>query len=547
MKLIYLLVRSSKRSFFWAMLSGTISGASLPLIIKLIGDAIENQMPDQTTFILQFVGLWLCFGIFNQISVYTSIQLTNNAMFEMRMRLVDRVLKSSFQKIEHDILKVISVFTHDIVTITLTINRMPALLTALATVLGCFVYLIILSWKLSVLIGILIFSIYLTMKLILPRAKFYADKTRGIWDQLFHYFEGLLYGLKELMLNRELRQSYSGDFLPNLFTKQNKYSLKQSMLFALSTRSVELILFLGIAAILVAINQTGFVEFSFFGKFLMVILFILSPLATLSNFINDFKKTEVAINKIENIEETLASSIFVDGQTKELEPSKNELPLIELVDIKHKYFNIEEDESFELGPINMTIQKNEVIFLVGGNGSGKTTLAKILVGLYLPESGTVRYNGQTLTPEFYDSYRNKISANFTDQYLFQTLSHISDEVLEEHGHKYLEKLELTKKLKITDKKFSTTSLSQGQKKRLSLITSLLEDKEIYLFDEWAANQDPHFKNIFYHYLLPDLKLRGKTVLVISHDESYFGHGDRIVVLEDGHIKEKMPVKNKVES
>lgn len=470
-------------------------------------------------------------------------------MFELRMRLVDRVLKSSFQKIEHDILKVISVFTHDIVTITLTINRMPALLTALATVLGCFVYLIILSWKLSVLIGILIFSIYLTMKIILPKAKHYADKTRGIWDQLFHYFEGLLYGLKELMLNRELRQSYSGDFLPNLFTKQNKYSLKQSMLFALSTRSVELILFLGIAAILVAINQTGFVEFAFFGKFLMVILFILSPLATLSNFINDFKKTEVAISKIENIEESLASSIFLEGEIMELEKAKDneELPLIELVDIKHKYYNIEEDESFELGPINMSIKKNEVIFLVGGNGSGKTTLAKILVGLYLPESGTVRYNGQTLTAHLYDSYRNKISANFTDQYLFQTLSHITDEVLEEHGSKYLEKLELTKKLKITDKKFSTTTLSQGQKKRLSLITSLLEDKEIYLFDEWAANQDPHFKNIFYHYLLPDLKLRGKTVLVISHDESYFGHGDRIVVLEDGHIKEKMPVQNKVES
>lgn len=542
MKLIYLLIKSSARHFWLAIFAGVLSGTCTTFMINLINENIELEIPDLTSFILQFIVFWVVFGVSNQVAVYFSIKLTNQAMYEMRMNLVNQVLQSSFQKVEHSILKVLSVFTQDIIIITNTINRMPALLTALSTVLGCFVYLIFISWKLFLGFLMMIIIVYSIMRVLLPKVKYYADKTRGVWDELFEYFEGLIYGLKELMLNKHLRESYSEDFLPSLFIKQNFYALRQSMIFALSNRSVEIVFFLGLATILVAIKQTEFVTFTLFGQFLTVLMFILSPLSTLSNFINEFKKTEVAIDRINDVENTLKSSNFLKGDRKQLTVRKSENPIIELKQVRHKYFNIEEDESFELGPIDIAIKRGEVIFLVGGNGSGKTTLAKIIVGLYEPEGGKVSFAGQELTKQTYDDYRNRISANFTDQYLFQTLSHIEDEVLESHSEKYLESLELTKKVKIKEKKFSTTSLSQGQKKRLSLLASLLEDKEVYLFDEWAANQDPHFKNIFYHDLLPDLKRRGKTVLVISHDESYFGDGDRVIVLEDGHIKEKKPVK-----
>jgi putative ATP-binding cassette transporter len=88
---------------------------------------------------------------------------------------------------------------------------------------------------------------------------------------------------------------------------------------------------------------------------------------------------------------------------------------------------------------------------------------------------------------------------------------------------------------IRNGQFSTTALSQGQRKGLALMTAYLEDRPFYLFDEWAADQDPHFKEIFYTQLLPELRSRVKSVLVITHDDKYFGLADRIVKLDYGKI------------
>ena len=93
---------------------------------------------------------------------------------------------------------------------------------------------------------------------------------------------------------------------------------------------------------------------------------------------------------------------------------------------------------------------------------------------------------------------------------------------------------MTHKVKVADGKFSTVNLSTGQRKRLALVSAYLEDRPIYLFDEWAADQDPVFKRVFYTELLPELKSRGKTVIVITHDDAYFNCADRVIKLEDGH-------------
>ena len=82
---------------------------------------------------------------------------------------------------------------------------------------------------------------------------------------------------------------------------------------------------------------------------------------------------------------------------------------------------------------------------------------------------------------------------------------------------------------------SSTDLSQGQRKRLALLTAYLEDRPIYLFDEWAADQDPEFKEVFYHQLVPELRALGKTIIVITHDDRYFHLADRRLRLADGRV------------
>jgi putative ATP-binding cassette transporter len=67
------------------------------------------------------------------------------------------------------------------------------------------------------------------------------------------------------------------------------------------------------------------------------------------------------------------------------------------------------------------------------------------------------------------------------------------------------------------------------------MAAYLEDRPVYLFDEWAADQDPLFKEMFYREFLPELKSRGKTVIVITHDDRYFPVADRIIKLENGQV------------
>lgn len=174
------------------------------------------------------------------------------------------------------------------------------------------------------------------------------------------------------------------------------------------------------------------------------------------------------------------------------------------------------------------------MFIVGGNGSGKSTLLKLLVGLYYPLSGSIYINDKLLESDDYIHYRELYSTIFTDFHLFERLYGIED-VDYRRVDELLKTMGLSKKTTFKNNGFSNTDLSTGQKKRLAYIASVLEDKQIYIFDEWAADQDPEFRQYFYEILLKDLKSKGKTVIAVSHDDRYFFAADKIIKIEYGRI------------
>jgi putative pyoverdin transport system ATP-binding/permease protein len=266
----------------------------------------------------------------------------------------------------------------------------------------------------------------------------------------------------------------------------------------------------------------------------VMLIFMVGPLQVLVSRVSGFNLAEVALQKIEDLERNLTA--LPADVAMQHEP-RGKFKRLDLIDITHGYRCGGEIDNFIIGPLSLSLVPGEVVFLVGGNGSGKTTLAKLLVGLYVPADGETYLNGQIIIDSNREYYRQQFSAIFHDFHLFDRLLGFDGPELDRDARKYLAQLQLDHAVEIKDGTFSTTKLSQGQRKRLALLTAYMEDRPIYVFDEWAADQDPVFKRIFYHNVLPELKARGKAVLVISHDERYYNIADRIIKLDCGRIVE----------
>ncbi|MBV8199661.1 MAG: cyclic peptide export ABC transporter, partial [Acidobacteria bacterium] len=394
------------------------------------------------------------------------------------------------------------------------------------------VYLGWLSWRLLSVLSLFIVLGIVCYQLPVKWALRRQRQARKEADTMFRYYRGVLDGTKELKLHAARRAGFLSrlDVTGRAFQGHNVsaatiYSSAASFGQMLAFVVVGLVLFLSWRVVPGLSREvlTGYA---------LVLLYLTTPLQVMLEVLRDLAAAEVALRNVEDLGFSLLD--------KDKEQAAPPAPAarwrsVELRRVEHRFAQDGQDDLFTLGPIDFTLHPGELVFLVGGNGSGKTTLAKLLIGLYQPEAGQLLMDGEAVWDAGVESYRQHFSVVFSDFYLFETLFGLENAELDAKARAYLERLRIANKVKVQDGTLSTTQLSHGQRKRLALLTAYLEDRPIYVFDEWAADQDPAFKDVFYLQLLPELKARGKTVLVISHDDSYYGVADRIVKLDYGRI------------
>jgi putative ATP-binding cassette transporter len=365
---------------------------------------------------------------------------------------------------------------------------------------------------------------------------------RSLWlareenDRLYHHFRAQTEGIKELKLHRSRRQAFLSHVLQATATAFRQHTVVGMAIYAVARSWGHLLFYVVIGLLLFALPAMSDTATPTITGYTLSLLYMMTPVASILNALPDLGRANVALKKVEALGLSLATHTTEDDVITPLPEPISSWERLEVAGVTYTYYREKEDRSFILGPVDLIFHSGELVFLIGGNGSGKTTLAKLLVGLYVPETGAIRLHGQPITDANRESYRQHFSAVFSDFYLFDSLLGLDTAKLDIRARDYLVQLQLNHKVQVEEGRFSTLDLSQGQRKRLALLTAYLEDRSFYVFDEWAADQDPLFKQLFYLQLLPELKARGKTVLVITHDDQYFHLADRCLKMEEGKFQ-----------
>ena len=541
MKLFLFFIHYSRRIAILAILAGVISGVSSTGMLAVINAALRSNRPPTGKLIWAFIALCLMLPLARFISESLLIRLGQGALLELRMRLCRQILATPLRHLEEfGASRLMSSLTDDVPTITNALLAIPILCINAAVVIAGLIYLGWLSWWVLLLVLCFMAVGITTYQLAVIKAVHFMNAAREHTEALFAHFRALTEGTKELKLHRRRREVFAEDVLKASAAAFRRESVKAMTVYTVASSWGQTLGFVVIGLLVFAIPTWYAFSLQVMTGYVLVLLFVITPLQVLMNTMPNLSRANVAVGRVEELGLSM-TKYAAEERTSE----RNDLPAtwksLELREVMHTYHSEEKDEAFILGPIDLTLRSGELVFFIGGNGSGKTTLAKLLLGLYAPESGEVLLDGKRITEENRDHYRQIFTAVFSDFYLFDSLLGIESQQLDEHAVEYLKQLQLTQKVQVKDGALSTTKLSQGQRKRLALLTAYLEDRPIYLFDEWAADQDPLFKQVFYYELLPELKARGKTVLVISHDDRFYEVGDRIVKLEYGKIVYDQPV------
>ena len=544
MDLIRFLLKKSWGLMLCSITAGLISGLAGAGLLAVIHQGM-NGSPASTSLAWSFLGLALAVAACKALSEILLTRLGQATISELRYQLSRRILDAPLGQLDrlghHRLLAALS---EDTDVIAQAYVQLPLIGINLATTLGCLAYLGWLSWLILLLVlGMMVIGA-VTFQWQERKAIAFFTRSRETSDALFRHFRSIMAGIKELklhhgrrqaFLDRELRQTvkaYEQDFVAGMTV----YSIASSWGLFLFYAAIGTVLFLW--------PSWQAITFDTIIGATLVLLYMMGPFSQIVELLPGVGRANVALNKIDALGLSLAaaSSAARSQQDAGTGAPVNALDIrgwrrLDLVGLTHHYAREGEERPFRLGPIDLAFRPGEVTFLIGGNGSGKTTLALLLLGLYPPDAGRILLDGVPIDAANREAYRQLFSTVFSDFHLFDSLLGLEQENLDGVARMYLERLQLESKVRITGGSFSTQALSQGQRKRLALLTAYVEDRPFYLFDEWAADQDPMFRKVFYTELLPDLKARGKAVFVITHDDRYFSCADRCIRLDCGQLVE----------
>ncbi|POF88864.1 cyclic peptide export ABC transporter [Pseudomonas putida] len=525
---------------FWPLVTvsivlGMVGGLSITVLLATINNALNSEAGLTGNVVAAFAGLCLLALCCSILSDMSSNRVGQYIISRLRLELGEKVLSAPIAQIErYRSHRLIPVLTHDIDTISDFAFVFAPLAISLTVTLGCLGYLAMLSWPMFLMMLVAI-AIGCTAQFVAQNKGLKGFlEARDEEDNLQKHYRAIADGAKELRIHRPRRQRMFTQRIRESASLICRKQIESVNIFIVAKTFGSMLFFVVIGLALAMQAYWPDSNKAVMSGFVLVLLYMKGPLEQLIANLPIVSRAQIAFRRIAELSETFSSPephLLLDAPAKPAQAVHE----LELRDVRYAFPVVDGATPFALGPVNLKIRQGDIVFIVGENGCGKTTLIKLLLGLYEPQQGEIRLNGQAVTAQNRDDYRQLFTTIFADYYLFDDLVQ-GDGDLPADAARYLERLEIAHKVSIRDGAFTTTDLSTGQRKRLALVNAWIEERPVLVFDEWAADQDPTFRRIFYTELLPDLKRLGKTIIVISHDDRYFDVADQLVRMDSGKVR-----------
>jgi cyclic peptide transporter len=542
MNLFKILGNRSKKFYLFLLIMGIMSSAWSIGLLMLINNAVAGTslpFPQEHAWIVFVIILGMAYAV-NRIFQTHLIRLTQEIIYKMTLQLVDKLRKASFKKFEEFSQEKVYASMEDITSTSSMPGYIIEGVNNSVIILSCFIYLFCLSpmgaGSVLVIMGI-VAAVFLLRNGILDRK---MNRMRDLQDGYFQLIGDLMKGFRELKMNSDA----SSDLVDGHLHPNREENFKTGTQVSVSYMNNELmgtyVWYVIIGVVLFAFSKLFGFDQGQVSIFLVTLLYMVFPTNQLVIIIPYWTRFNIAMDRLNKFEGELENIVEPDSSDGDV---SNYLTApfesLQVQDVTFEYYDHRAKKNFTLGPISLKIERGEIVFVTGGNGSGKSTFMNILSGLYHPVSGSIKYNGTDVPLTNYQSYRNLFAPIFTNGHLFsQNYLNLNVDPKQPKVAELLQKLGLDGIVSYNEeKKWFDDNLSKGQQKRLAMLYTILQDKEIILLDEWAAEQDPGNRAYFYRTLLPELAAKGKTVVAVTHDDEFFDYCTRKLKFNYGKLHE----------
>jgi len=530
MNLIRYLLEGWPRLSCVALIANLAGGTGMIALFFFLVHIVGGQGKDQEK-LLVFFSMLVTLLVGRAASRLLFSKLSSQAIMRLRRDISMRLLKAPFAQLEKiGQARIDAALLSDAGAVSMALPLLIQMAVNFLVIAGGLYYLDTVRPKAVLLVlGVIALGVplYLLLRRHTRRLSRSAEKLR---ERIFANFSTFSRGIKELKLHSERRQHFVERHLNAAFLALHQKNNRQTGLSVLASISGQTLVFLVVGWLVFGDSA---VPLSSAARAGIVVLYLMGPLDAFLSGVGSLSEGGGALRRIQH----LLNQLEIEPDRASTKPGVSAPPQeISYVNVLYRHIAGDDEAGFTLGPLSINLQAGKITYLVGGNGSGKSTFLKLGTGLYWPDSGEIKIDGRTIAKDEREQLRAMFTAIYDDYHLFEeVLPYDETRFTEADIRAILARFKLDKHIKLVDGAFSVPPLSRGQRKRVALLNAFLDDRPVFVFDEWAADQEPYFKNLFYRSILPELKQRGKAVLVITHDDQYFDAADEIVRLQNGRI------------